>query len=227
MKNFFIDDRHLETESGTASEFRQYDGMLADGLKAMGTALSDARRGQLLGYLALLARWNKAYNLTAVDQPGQMVARHLLDSLSILPWLGGERIMDSGTGAGLPGVVLAVASPERHFILVDSNGKKIRFLRQVRRALSLANIEPVQARLEELRLDPAPETVTARALAPLGRLIRWHAPWLEHGARLLAMKGELRKNELDEVPDAYNVEIVELEVPGIDTRRCLAIVTAK
>ncbi len=201
--------------------------MLSEGLKVMGLAMSDARREQMLDYLALLARWNRAYNLTAVDQPDQMVARHLLDSLSILPWVVGERIMDSGTGAGLPGVVLAVACPDRHFILVDSNGKKIRFVRQVRRALSLTNIEPMQARLEELDLDPPPETVTARALAPLGRLIRWHAPWLEQGARLLAMKAELTENELDEVPDAYNVEIVELEVPGIDARRCLAIVTAK
>jgi 16S rRNA (guanine527-N7)-methyltransferase len=227
MKVFFIDDSHLKAKTDNGRAFRQHDGMLVDGLKALGLALTDAQREKLLDYLALLARWNRTYNLTAVDQPGEMVARHLLDSLSILPWLAGEWVLDSGTGAGLPGVPLAVASPERRFVLVDSNGKKIRFLREVRRALSLPNIEPVQERLESLSLDPMPQTVTARALAPLERLVRWHARWLDQGARLLAMKGELTKNELDEVPDAYNVEIVELEVPGIDARRCLAIVTAK
>lgn len=229
MKTFFIDEYNLEPDKDRESgpDFRPYDGMLADGLVAMGLSLTDQQRSKLLDYLALLSRWNRTYNLTAIDQPEEMVARHLFDSLSILPWLTGERVLDSGTGAGLPGVPLAVASPGRHFTLVDSNGKKIRFLRQVRRALALDSIEPLQARLEAVAIESFPETVTARALAPLERLVRWHARWLDQGARLLAMKGDVAESELDGVPEAYNVEIVELEVPGIDSRRCLAIVTAK
>lgn len=229
MNTFFIDEHNLEAdqnkEPGTG--FERFDGMLADGLAVLGLSLSDRQRHKLLSYLALLARWNRAYNLTAIDQPEQMVARHLLDSLSVLPWLEGERIVDSGTGAGLPGLPLAVASPERHFMLVDGNGKKIRFLRQARRVLGLENIEPIHERLEDLVIDPPANSMTARALAPLERLVRWHARWLDQGTRLLAMKSELADNELAGVPEAYNVEIIELEVPGIDTRRCLAIVTAK
>lgn len=229
MNTFFIDDHILEAdinrESGTG--FDKYDGMFAAGLASLGLSLTDTQRSRLLDYLALLARWNRTYNLTAIDQPAEMVARHLLDSLSILPWVTGERVVDSGSGPGLPGLPLAVASPGRQFMLVDSNGKKIRFLRQVRRALGLDNVEPAQARLEELTIEPPPETVTARALAPLERMVGWHARWLDQGTRLLAMKGELAENELAGVPAAYNVEIVELEVPGVDTRRCLAIITAK
>lgn len=191
----------------------------------MDLALSATQRRCLFDYLALLIRWNRAYNLTAVDQPRAMVARHLLDSLSVLPWLSGGDVVDSGTGAGLPGVVLAVASPEQHFTLIDSNGKKIRFLRQVRRSLSLTRIQPVHARLEALECRPAPGTVTARALAPLERLVAWHRPWLDAGTRLVAMKGVLEDNERSAVPGAYNVERIDVEVPGLDASRCLAIVT--
>lgn len=215
----------METLSGLAPEFAELEPELSRGLARLGLDLGLAQRGQLLAYLALMARWNQAYNLTAVDRPDEMVARHLLDSLSILPWLEGERIVDSGTGAGLPGVPLAIACPERHFVLVDGNGKKIRFLRQVRRELKLANIEPVQARLEDLPVEPVPDTITARALAPLERLVEWHRPWLERGARLLAMKSARAENERSGVPEAYNVDIIDLEVPGSSARRCLAVVT--
>jgi 16S rRNA (guanine527-N7)-methyltransferase len=201
------------------------DPILEDGAAAMELPLPPAQRRRLFDYLALLIRWNRAYNLTAVDRPRAMVARHLLDSLSVLPWLAGREIVDSGTGAGLPGVVLAVASPQRRFTLVDSNGKKVRFLRQVRRSLDLINIEPVQARLESFERDPVPDTVTARALAPLARLVAWHGPWLDAGARLVAMKGALEDNERSAVPDAYNVDRIDVEVPGLDASRCLAIVT--
>ncbi len=203
------------------------DRELAAGLIALGLDLSPGQRRSLLDYLALLGRWNRAYNLTAITRPEEMVARHLLDSLSILPWLMGHHVLDSGTGAGLPGVPLAIACPDRAFVLVDSNGKKIRFLREVRRKLKLSNIEPIQARLEAVSVTPTPDSITARALAPLGRLVDWHAPWLASGARLLAMKAALEENELAEVAPAYNVEIINLEVPGLSARRCLAIVTKK
>src|SRR5699024_6521313 len=129
------------------------------GLAGLGQALDERCRIRLLDYLALLARWNRAYNLTAVDEPLAMVDRHLVDSLSILPWIAGHEIVDAGTGAGLPGVPLAIACPDRHFTLIDSNGKKVRFLRQVRRELGLANIEPVHSRLEDYRPERQPDQV--------------------------------------------------------------------
>jgi 16S rRNA (guanine527-N7)-methyltransferase len=217
-----LNGNHL---NGLESEFAELDEKLSSGIECLSIALQPAQRRRLLDYLALLARWNRTYNLTAVDQPVEMVARHLLDSLSILPWLSGQRVLDAGTGAGLPGVPLAVACPDRHFVLVDGNGKKIRFLRQVRRELGLDNIEPLHQRLESLPVEPVPDTITARALAPLERLVGWHRPWLDRGARLLAMKAGLEENERAGVPDAYNVEIIDLEVPGLGARRCLAIIS--
>ena len=201
-------------------------GRLEHGLEAMGLELSSDQIASLLAYLSLLARWNRAYNLTAVDEPAEMVERHLIDSLSILPWLEGDRVLDAGTGAGLPGVPLAIACPDRHFILVDTNGKKVRFLRQVRRELGLDNIEPVHGRLEMIDPGEYPaDDVVARALAPLPRLVGQLEGWLVRGARLLAMKGRLEQSECDSVSSGYNVDRIELEVQGTAARRCLVIVS--
>lgn len=197
------------------------------GLVSLGQSLSEAQVDTLLDYLAELVRWNRAYNLTAVRDPVEMIDRHLIDSLSIRRFIEGRRILDSGTGAGLPGVVLAVAEPERHFLLVDSNGKKVRFLSHVKRTLGLDNVEPIHARLESLQLDPPPDEIVARALAPLGRLVEWHRPWLARGARLLAMKGRLEESERGAVPDAYNVDLHALPHAGREAAaRSLTIVTS-
>jgi len=196
---------------------------LDTGLASLGLSLDEQRKQCMLDYLALLSRWNRAYNLTAVDEPLAMVDRHLIDSLSILPWIDGSRIVDAGTGAGLPGVPLAIACPGKHFVLVDSNGKKVRFLRQVRRELGLDNIEPVHGRLEEFVPDERPDQVVARALAPLPRLVEQLGRLLESGATLLAMKGRLEDEECAAVADAYNVETIELNVPGAGNARSLAI----
>lgn len=193
------------------------------GLAELGLTLDERRKDRLLDYLALLSRWNRAYNLTAVAEPLAMVDRHLVDSLSILPWIDGRRIIDAGTGAGLPGVPLAIACPDRHFVLVDSNGKKVRFLRQVRRELGLDNIEPVQSRLEDLVPGSLPDQVVTRALAPLPRQVEQLGHLLAGGATLLAMKGRLEEDERAAVADAYNVEMIELNVPGADSTRSLAI----
>ncbi|MGY6554789.1 MAG: 16S rRNA (guanine(527)-N(7))-methyltransferase RsmG [Wenzhouxiangella sp.] len=198
--------------------------MLATGLQQMGISADQGRQRQLLAYLALLQRWNEAYNLTAVTDPVAMVARHLLDSLSILPALEGRIFLDAGTGAGLPGVPLAIARPDCRFVLLDSNGKKVRFLRQVRRELKLDNIEPVQGRLESYRMDPPPDALLTRALAPLERLVAWSAHWLDLGIPLLAMKSDRAESEIRDVPEPYNVRLEELRVPGLCARRCLAIV---
>ncbi|PKL95660.1 MAG: 16S rRNA (guanine(527)-N(7))-methyltransferase RsmG [Gammaproteobacteria bacterium HGW-Gammaproteobacteria-8] len=200
---------------------------LAEGLTALGQQLAPEAHARLIDYLELLADWNRAYNLTAVDDPLDMVERHLVDSLSIRPFIDGQRIHDVGTGAGLPGMVLAIAEPERSFVLVDSNGKKLRFLRQVVRRLDLDNVEPVQGRIESIRLDPTPDQIVARALAPLARMVEWLAPALDQGAALQAMKGALDADERAAVPDAYNVAIHRLSWPGQRAERCLAIVSRR
>ena len=202
-------------------EFEDQRPVLRAGLTGIGLALEPARQQQLLGYLELMRRWNRAYNLTAIVDPGEMVARHLLDSLVLLPHLPTGRLLDAGTGAGLPGVPLAIACPERQMVLLDGNGKKIRFLGQVRRELGLDNIEPVQGRLETFRPEPAPDAIVARALAPLERLVRWTACWLDRGIPLLAMKGDLSESERLAVPAPYNVSLMDLDVPGLSARRCL------
>jgi len=195
------------------------------GVASLDQALSEEQIEALLDYLAELVRWNKAYNLTAVTDPMEMVDRHIIDSLSIRPFITGSRILDSGTGAGLPGLVLAVAEPDRHFVLVDSNGKKVRFLRHIKRTLGLDNIEPLHARLESLELTPPPNEIVARALAPLGRLVEWHRQWLDQGVRLLAMKAQLEQAELDGVPRPYAVEKHLLAWAGSQAERCVVVVT--
>ena len=197
---------------------------LSAGLKSLGQAQSEENIERQLDFLAELVRWNKAYNLTAVTDPMEMVDRHVIDSLSIRPFIDGRRILDSGTGAGLPGVVLAIAEPDRHFVLVDSNGKKVRFLRHIQRTMGLDNIEPLHARLESLELTPPPDEIIARALAPLGRLVEWHRQWLDQGIRLLAMKAQLERDELDGVPRAYAAEKQFLDWTGIQAERCVVAV---
>ncbi|NKI36197.1 16S rRNA (guanine(527)-N(7))-methyltransferase RsmG [Wenzhouxiangella sp. XN79A] len=197
---------------------------LQDGLQALGQDLPPRTREALVDYLAELARWNAAYNLTALKDPLAMVDRHLVDSLSLRPHLEGRRILDAGTGAGLPGLVLAICEPGRRFVLVDGNGKKVRFLRHVQRVLGLDNIEPIQARLEALDLESPPDALVARALAPLPRLVDWLAPWLDRGAPLLAMKAGLEADEVGGVAAGYSVEVRSLDWPGQEAPRSLAVV---
>ncbi|GAB4173933.1 MAG: hypothetical protein Kow0020_09290 [Wenzhouxiangellaceae bacterium] len=200
---------------------------LEQGLEALGQRLGGGQREQLIDYLELLSAWNRSYNLTAVIEPEAMIDRHLVDSLSIRDHLTGHRIMDVGSGAGLPGVVLAVAEPDRQFTLVDSNGKKVRFLRHVGRALGLANVDVLKERIEALSFDPLPDEIVCRALAPLPRLVDWLAPALQRGSRLLAMKAIVEQAERGAVPDQYNVRLEPLRWPGQQAARCLAIVTRR
>lgn len=200
------------------------DAILESGLVGLGEELTpDARRRQL-DFLALLAKWNRVYNLTAVNDRREMVARHLLDSLTLLPLLRGPNVLDAGTGAGLPGIPLAIARPDLTFWLVDGSGKRIRFLRQVMRELGLKNIRPIQSRLEDLTLDEAPDDIVARALAPLPRLVELVEPWLKGSARLLAMKGRPDPAELDLGP-GYAVERMDMQLPGDSAERCVVLVS--
>jgi 16S rRNA (guanine527-N7)-methyltransferase len=184
-----------------------------------------AKRSALLTYLRLLERWNRAYNLTAVRDPREMVARHLLDALAVLPWVPAGRLLDAGTGAGLPGVPLAIARPDLEVTLLDSAGKKIRFLNQVRRELGLPNIRPVQARLEDYRPEAPFDAIVSRAFASLADFAA-AARRLTGGALLLAMKGRHPAGELQELPGWVQVRAVrKLEVPGLQEERHLVIMS--
>jgi len=187
--------------------------------------LDPALAAPLLKYLGELVLWNKAYNLTAVREPAEMVTRHLLDSLSVLPHVEG-RVIDIGTGAGLPGIPLAIAKPALQVTLLDSNGKKARFLRHAQRTLALANVEVVEARAEAYT-PPAPfDTVISRAFASLGEFLAATARLGAGNGRWLAMKGKLDAKELAEVPPGFRVEQeIQLKVPGLDEARHLIIAT--
>jgi len=196
---------------------------LDDGLAALDLDLSDAVRDRLIAYVELLARWNAAYNLTAVRDPGEMVARHLLDSLAIAPHVGGTTLADLGSGAGLPGIPLALVAPERQVTLVDSNGKKARFLREAVRALKLANVRVIEGRVQDV---PGQfDCVTARAFATLVDMLNWAGGLLADGGCWLAMKGKVDEAEIAAVPAGFRVErIVALQVPATVGERHLIVV---
>jgi len=200
---------------------------LHSGLRELsGCSFSSAQESALLAYLALLQRWNRAYNLTAVKDPLEMVVRHLLDSLSVLPWVKGERLLDAGTGAGLPGVPLAIARPGLEVTLLDSAGKKIRFLNHVRRELGLENIIPVQARLETFTPESTHDIIISRAFTDLAAFARAARHLAVGPARLFAMKGRYPETELGEIPDWVRIDSVEkLTVPGLQEDRHLVIMT--
>lgn len=199
---------------------------LARGLEVLGLALSAPARGQLLRYLALLEKWNRVYNLTAVRAPADMVARHLLDALSVEPHLSGARILDVGTGAGLPGLPLAVACPRRHFTLLDSSAKKIRFVTQAAAELGLANVTPVRVRVEAYRPDAPFDTVVSRAFASVADFVERAGALCRIGGRLLAMKGTDPAAELAGLAPGYSVaDVIPLAVPGLDAQRHLVVLT--
>ena len=199
---------------------------LEQGIAALGLRLPAAAVEQLLDYQALLERWNGAYNLTAVRDPAEMITRHILDSLAILPFVQGESLVDIGTGPGVPGIVLAIAAPGRDMLLVDSNGKKVRFLREAIRSLKLLGVRAVQQRVEEV---PGQfDCVTARAFASLPDMLRWGGHLLAPDGIWLAMKGKHPDEELAGVPAAFVVqEIRALSVPGLEGERHLVMLSRR
>lgn len=194
------------------------------GLAALGLDASLA--APLRRYLELLARWNRTYNLTAIRDPGEMVTLHLLDSLSMHAHVRGvARLADLGTGAGLPGIPLAIALPELQVTLVESNGKKARFLREAVRTLGLANARVAESRAEALDMPGAFAAITARAMATLADLVTAGGHLLAPGGRLLAMKGVRPDAEIADLPPGWRVEAVHpLAVPGLAAERHLVVV---
>ncbi|WP_339799373.1 16S rRNA (guanine(527)-N(7))-methyltransferase RsmG [uncultured Marinobacter sp.] len=198
---------------------------LADGLQTMGLDLSAGQRQQLLDFLTLLNKWNQAYNLTAVRQPGQMVPRQLLDSLSILPFISADRVLDAGAGGGLPGIPLAIARPDIGFTLVDSNSKKTRFLTQCKLELKLGNVEVFHGRAEDCGSDRLCAQITSRAFSSLANLVDWCGALLADEGQFLAMKGQFPDDELSALPVGWHLaESHRLDYPGCDGDRHLLVI---
>jgi 16S rRNA (guanine527-N7)-methyltransferase len=195
---------------------------LDTGLRALGLD-PRAHAAPLLAYLALLDRWNHAYNLTAVRDPREMVARHLLDSLAMHPHVDGlARLADLGTGPGLPGIPLAIARPALQVTLVESNGKKARFLREAVRTLGLGNARVAESRIEALEMPGAFDAITARALASLPLIVALGGHLLAPGGRLLAMKGTVPEDEIAALPPGWTLRALHrLRVPGLAAERHL------
>ncbi|AND70335.1 16S rRNA methyltransferase [Dyella thiooxydans] len=196
---------------------------LEQGIATLGLQLPAGAVPRLLDYLDLLVRWNAAYNLTAVRDPAEMVTRHLLDSLAILPYVTGSTLADLGTGPGLPGIVLAIAAPGRAITLVDSNGKKVRFLREAIRSLKLEGVQAVQSRVEDVQGQF--DCITARAFATLADMLGWGGHLLAPGGCWLAMKGRRPDDELEALPPGFALASMHsLAVPGLEGERHLAVI---
>jgi 16S rRNA (guanine527-N7)-methyltransferase len=190
----------------------------------LGVALSAADADRLLLLTAELARWNERYNLTAITAPEAMLTHHLLDSLAVQPDLSGTRIADVGTGAGFPGLPLALVNPGRQFTLIDSNHKKIRFVSHAVQLLGLSNVAVVHARAEALK-PPAPfDTVVTRAVAALPQMLRSVAPLTGADTRVLAMKGRWPEAELAQLRPPWRVaDSRQITIPGLDAARCVIV----
>ncbi len=201
--------------------------ILAQGLQALGIECPLEVRGRLLDYVRLLAKWNRVYNLTAVREPREMVTRHLLDSLAVLPHLRElrpKRVLDVGTGGGLPGIPLALLSPQTGFVLLDSNGKKTRFVQQAVAELGLRNVEVVHARAEQYRPQAPFDVVISRAFSSLREMMEKAGAYCDGEGVLLAMKGAWPEQELADLPAACMLRGSQrLQVPGLDEERHLIV----
>ncbi|AVJ57215.1 16S rRNA (guanine(527)-N(7))-methyltransferase RsmG [Idiomarina sp. OT37-5b] len=190
-------------------------------------SLDDKRLDLLVQLVEQLDKWNKAYNLTSVRDPKQMLSRHIVDSLVVSPFLQGERFIDVGTGPGLPGLPLAIANPDKAFVLLDSLGKRIRFIRQVCHQLNITNVTAVQSRVEDFtEHSHSFDGVLSRAFASLNDMLNWcgHLPKAE--GKFYALKGQYPQQELDELSQQYKIDQIQrLQVPGIDGERHIVIIS--
>jgi len=203
------------------------EAQVAAGLAAMGIVLDAKARARFLAHLELIAKWNRVHNLTAVRETEQMVVLHLLDSLSVLPYLeGAQSIVDVGSGAGLPGIPIAIARPLARVTLLDSSHKKCVFLQQAKTELALDNVEVVCDRVEKWRPAARFDAVISRAFSDLADFVSQAQHLVAPGGRLIAMKGVYPFEEIARVPATHRVEVLELKVPHLEARRHLVFVEA-
>ncbi|MDI7710282.1 16S rRNA (guanine(527)-N(7))-methyltransferase RsmG [Acinetobacter baumannii] len=199
---------------------------LQQGSQKLGLSLNDEAVTLLLKYQDALVLWNKAYNLTAIRDPKEMLVKHLLDSLSILKDLPAGRLLDVGTGGGMPGMIIALCQPERSCVLLDSNGKKIRFLKQFIADLKLKNVIAVQTRVENQdTIDELGQfdVITSRAFASLTDFVEATRPYLHEQSIIAAMKGLIPVEEMEELKQEFSCKVIELHVPKLDEQRHLLL----
>lgn len=199
---------------------------LKQGSQALGLELSEEALNLLLKYQDALVLWNKAYNLTAIRDPKEMLVKHLLDSLSILKDLPAGRLLDIGTGGGMPGMIIALCHPERQCVLLDSNGKKIRFLKQFIADLKLTNVIAVQTRVENeesIQELGKFDVITSRAFASLTDFIQASVPFMHEQSIIASMKGLVPSEEIEDVKGQFSCDIIELKVPRLDEQRHLLL----
>lgn len=199
-------------------------GLLSDGLAQMQLPLDHAAVDRLLQYGEEMLRWNRRINLTAITDPQQIVTQHVLDSLSILPYVHAQRLLDVGSGGGLPGVILAIARPTLNVVSLDSRNKKVAFQRHVARELGLSQFEAVAQRVELWQPEHAFEQIVSRAFASLGDYVKLAGGHLAVGGQMLAMKGRADAAEQAGVPSGWQlVKMPRLQVPGMQAQRHLAV----
>ena len=193
---------------------------LAQGLEALALPCSDEIKHQLLAFIELLHKWNRVYNLTAIRDKEKMVTHHILDSVAVLPYINGVDILDVGSGAGLPGIPLALMSTERQFVLIDSNAKKTRFLQQVKAELGITNLSIETARVEDFHSPKTFDTVLSRAFSSISQFLRAAGALCKPTGAIIAMKGEYPEAELQDIPPGYMVKaVLAIDVPFLDAQR--------
>jgi len=219
----------LNTTTTTTTDLQLGD-TLSAGAEALGLTLSADQHKKLLAYLALMAKWNRTYNLTALRDPAQMMTHHLLDSLAaVSAFADADNVLDVGAGGGLPGIVLAIwaaeARPGMKVSMIDTVHKKTAFLTQAKAELQLSNVSVYTARVEQLQVDQPFDVITSRAFAELNDFINWSNHLLQPGGRYIAMKGVMPQDEIARLPDGWKVEKTQaLQVPGLDAERHLIFI---
>lgn len=200
--------------------------VLRDGGARLGLALSDAQYEKLLDYLAMLLKWNAVYNLTSVRDPRQMVTQHLLDAMAALPaFTAAQRVLDVGSGGGLPGIVLAIWAPQMQVHMIDTVHKKTAFLTQVKAELELSNAHVHTGRVEQLEVKQKFDVITSRAFAELADFVNWSGHLLEQGGQMIALKGQAPLEEIAGLPCGWRMkELTPLSVPGMDAQRHLVFI---
>jgi len=194
--------------------------VLKSSLKNCDLVVSESQQLQLIRYVLLMHKWNKAYNLTAVRDPQQMVIKHIVDSIVVAPFLDKIHYIDVGTGPGLPGIPLAIMCPDKQFILLDSLGKRVRFMKQVAYELKIDNIDPVQSRVEDFVANVEIDGVLSRAFASLKDMLHWCQHLVDSHGVFLALKGQLATQELQDLPLGFILqETIRLDVPGLEGER--------
>jgi len=198
--------------------------LLSQGVTEIGIEIDDQRKRAMLGYLSLLKRWNRVYNLTKVKSDADFVTRHLLDSLSVVPYLYGKKIIDIGSGAGLPGIPVALARLDLEVTLLDSNAKRCRFLRQVQAQLKLQNVSIVQQRAEKFQPHEKFDSLLSRAFSSLSSFISCSGHLLADDGQLIAMKGQWPGEESVEMAAGFSIEnVIKIYVPGLTEQRHLVV----